>query len=289
MAAILVSAAGPPLHAQTFDPHRPVRSYARAVIENDFFALRIPTTVPDYEYTNGLELEWVTTAGWRVGLGQKMYTPRRVASRPLPGERPYAAWLYGEIGHYRPGPRLIRDFSLAAGVVGPEALGEPVQNGFHRVAFSAPEPFWDQQLKEGPVFLATGTFSEPLARGYFMGIAPFQKVELGTRRIGVEAGTEILFGSAGPLGLPTRRRGFGASLVGSVAWRPWDLFLDRRPADHLPPLERPPLVATFQAGLSRTAGPWTLELRFVRHTREYVTQRARHGYGAIALTRTLSR
>lgn len=289
MAAILVSLAGPPLHAQSFDPHQPVRSYARAVLENDFFALRIPTSVPDYEYTNGLQLEWVTRTGWRLGVGQKMYTPRLVAARPLPGERPYAAWLYGEIGHFRPGARLIRDLSLAAGVVGPEALGEPVQNGFHRIAFSAPEPFWDQQLREGPVFLATATLSEPLARGHFVGLAPFQKVELGTRRIGLEAGAELLFGSAGPLGVPTRRRGFGASIVGSVAWRPWDLVLDRRPAPNLPSLQRPALVATLQTALSRTAGPWTVELRFIRHTREYLTQKARHGYGAIALTRTLAR
>ena len=64
-------------------------------IDNDLIALRGAGAPSDYDYTHGtyLEYSWNRSS---VALAQTIYTPRHNDVSPVSGDRPYAAFLFGE-------------------------------------------------------------------------------------------------------------------------------------------------------------------------------------------------
>ncbi len=88
-----------------------------------------------------------------IGLTQSIFTPRNTQiSPPNPNDRPYSADLIANF-------RLITDrdtsrsfIGFDAGVLGPYAQGEEVQNGFHNLIGDTPNKGWDYQLPNSPVF-----------------------------------------------------------------------------------------------------------------------------------------
>jgi hypothetical protein len=88
-----------------------------------------------------------------VSLGQNIYTPSN--TDPIvaqPEDRPYAAWLYVSLDLQAKSAdgKLLRMVSLAVGMVGPAALGQQVQNGFHDLIDEPHAEGWDTQLKNEP-------------------------------------------------------------------------------------------------------------------------------------------
>jgi hypothetical protein len=84
----------------------------RIVADNDYFIFWVPPDRrSDDNYTQGLRVSWdpvgapalarrlichtMSSCGSQVEVGQEIYTPTKDAPTPLPGERPYAGWLYG--------------------------------------------------------------------------------------------------------------------------------------------------------------------------------------------------
>jgi hypothetical protein len=88
---------------------------------------------------------------WQLSFGQKFFTPDDTETRtPDPADRPYAAWLYGALTLMSSNEHQFSSVELQLGVVGPSALGEQVQNNFHRL-FNIPNAEgWDRQLKDEP-------------------------------------------------------------------------------------------------------------------------------------------
>jgi hypothetical protein len=148
----------------------PTDSEVQLFVENDMLART------DRYYTNGIKLgiglpfELLQTpaadvlrsidpdsgADVHVGLflGQNMYTPRDITiAAPQPFDRPWAAWLYlGGVAQRARGHRLDTvEFDL--GVVGPAALGEPVQKAWHRFVGVRQPRGWDNQGKTEPAFM----------------------------------------------------------------------------------------------------------------------------------------
>ncbi len=147
-------------------------------VEND----RIANT--DRHYTNGFRLGWVSdeTNGsdlpeirevlnflyplanvrkGRVGIevGHNIFTPGDTDARQLlTDDRPYAGWLYGAASLYAETGKGFGDYysetldrvALELGVVGPVALGEEVQNEFHRFIDVPTANGWDNQLDNEP-------------------------------------------------------------------------------------------------------------------------------------------
>ena len=137
-------------------------------VENDFLA------GTDRYYSNGLKLgggipcarlqvpaqaslERLIDAGdaTHLGLfvGQNLYTPPNIKiSGPQLGDRPWAAWAYvGGVAQQTRGDRL-HTVELDVGVVGPVALGEAVQTGWHKL-IGAPRPRgWDNQIRNELAF-----------------------------------------------------------------------------------------------------------------------------------------
>ncbi len=171
LAAALLSAAAPAA-ARADDGHR-----LSAIEENDslFFDA-------DEHYTQGLRIAWLgpdvepdsrwnapfdaigdllpvfsKTYGERsrryaLSFGQSFFTPEAItANPPDPRDRPYAGWLYLGVSLLQDTDRRTLDhLELQLGVVGPAALGEPVQREWHDVIGIAEPEGWDAQLDNEP-------------------------------------------------------------------------------------------------------------------------------------------
>ncbi len=142
-------------------------------IENDAFS--IPGT--DRYYTSGERLGYVTPTGavpgfvsefghavfgegaqrMEIDVQQEIFTPADTqAYDPNPDDRPYA-------GHLAIDAELIQDTEttrslaeITGGVIGPDSLGQSVQNGFHSIIGDTPSRGWHYQLKNEPTLDFTG-------------------------------------------------------------------------------------------------------------------------------------
>jgi len=290
------------------------------MLDNDLVAVRGAGAPPDYDYTHGAKvaLSWAgaprfvhrvlgraSTSNCRglearragcisaaVAVGQEIYTPRDDASQPVPGERPYAGWLYASATVRRVGPGRARSLGVELGVSGPPSLAEPVQNGAHRLLGNEAQLGWAHQL---PTALGvTVHYGEGRRVERTLGQSSAAAVAL---RWGAAAGTVVTALSAGADAT--------LGLRGDLPWSPADpgverparlyaragvrqdavlrnVFVEGRPGSGR--AERRLFVAQADVGLGyrwRTLG---LEYRHVVRSREYAAQPSAHAYGSITLT-----
>ena len=134
--------------------------------ENDVLG----TELSDRYYTNGIQLSYQTadnqvwpwldrwarahlftspevTLRGHLAVGQNLYTPQDLSrSELISDDRPYAAWLHGDLGLVGYDDNTVRVLELSVGMVGPAAQGEAVQKWLHRV-IGSPEPRgWGNQV-----------------------------------------------------------------------------------------------------------------------------------------------
>lgn len=148
----------------------PAGSEIQLFVENDMLART------DRYYTNGIKLgigmpfELLQSPATQVlrsfdpdngndiqvglFLGQNMYTPRDITiATPQPDDRPWAAWLYlGGVAQRARNNRLDT-VEFDVGMVGPAALGEPVQKAWHRLINVKQPRGWENQGKSEPAFM----------------------------------------------------------------------------------------------------------------------------------------
>lgn len=160
----------------------PLRSFAQSpdtggggtvsiYFENDLFA------GTDRYYTNGSKISWSSTdlakfsdtpyaspllpllnaipfvnrpdyqKNLTFSIGQNIYTPDNTeTSEPVPGDRPYAGWLYGGFGLVLKNANVRHTFALSIGVVGSYSYAEETQRLIHEArGFDSPKG-WDNQL-----------------------------------------------------------------------------------------------------------------------------------------------
>jgi len=262
-------------------------------LDNDILALRGRGAPADYDYTQGLALavEMDSALRWmprlpacasgetepclrtRIEAGQRIYAPRRDAPTPVPGERPYGAWLYVGGGVARESGRGVRSLEVELGVTGPPALGEPVQNGVHRLTGSERQEGWAHQTGFEPGVLLR--FQEGRRWGWGAArMEPAVRVELGNVRTGAAVG------AAGVLG---RGAGVYARLGGRQEWVVRDLFLDGNTFGSRSTAHKIPFVSEGEAAAGFRGRRWSAEYRFVVRTREYRAQPSGHAYGSLVL------
>lgn len=166
--ALPAPAAKPPSESWTFTLR----------FENDLFANT------DQHYTNGIKLNWTSPdldwfrdlrwfqqdkalqntldAGLRklpfsddrsrqrhiaLSVGQLIFTPRDTqATQYIPGDRPYAGWLYGSVAFDTKTYNRLDSFGLQLGVTGPASLAEEAQNLVHSVRGIPTAKGWDNQI-----------------------------------------------------------------------------------------------------------------------------------------------
>ncbi|MFC3124834.1 lipid A deacylase LpxR family protein [Pseudoroseomonas globiformis] len=123
------------------------------------FAYRSPSTdLPRPLERLDDHLNWALGAGnlrWGLAFGQSLYTPQDTqTSQPDLRDRPYAAYLYGALSISRTTPTTSNLLELQAGVIGPSALGEFVQNNYHDLINIPQTNGWNSQLKDEPALTA---------------------------------------------------------------------------------------------------------------------------------------
>ena len=83
-----------------------------------------------------------------IPLAQAEFTPEKLdVSTPDPNDRPYAAWLYTGLHLLQENDRRsLNNLEVLAGVVGPDALGRQIQDGYHSLVGFHKADGWDHQI-----------------------------------------------------------------------------------------------------------------------------------------------
>ena len=313
--------------ATDFVPPPSAREHGRITLieENDDLMPR-PT---DRWYTQGVELsylsapiaaggsEWLLPATasdakaqsrrFEILIGQSIFTPENLnLSPPDPKDRPYAGWLYGGVGLYREDDhRSLEHLRLLLGIVGPGALAQQAQDGFHVLLREAPTPGWAFQLKDEPglVFSYERKWRLDLLAGKGLRVDAIPEVgaSLGNVFTYAEAGGLVRLGQNlkadyGPARIQPALSGtpwFDPSqLEGPIGWYVFagaqvratarNIFLDGNTFASSASVEKRPLVTDFSVGLSVF---WldVAKVDFVVTSRspEFVGQHAADRFGGI--------
>ena len=84
---------------------------------------------------------------------QKIYTPNDIEAKTLlQNDRPYAGYMYVQMGLYTSYKNELDSFIFQLGMVGPSTKMEDVQKFVHSLIGSPQPKGWDNQLKDEPTF-----------------------------------------------------------------------------------------------------------------------------------------
>ncbi len=243
-----------------------------------------------------------------LSLGQQLYTPNDIREpRLIINDRPYAAWLYvGFTSHFKSEKRS-HSFELDLGVVGPEAQGEYVQNGYHKIIRKYPAEGWSNQLGTEPTLQMTYQqrqqffeLSSPSKNKYF-DVIPFHGLSLGTVAIDAHVGGLLRAGfnlpnDFGPVKAASTEGDvfvsdkkvnqlsiysfLGARATGVVR----NIFLDGNSFKQSHHVHKIPLVIESEFGFAAEWYDWNLAWRFVTRSPEFTERSDYNSFASIAIT-----
>ncbi len=114
---------------------------------------KVPNWVPTLtDWSDELRKQFrKSTTNFGLSLTQKIYTPDNIDEVLLiEDDRPYAGWLYvGFTANYKTDVHS-HSLELDLGMVGPAAMGESAQNGFHDLIDTPRAQGWNHQLNNEP-------------------------------------------------------------------------------------------------------------------------------------------
>ncbi len=246
-------------------------------------------------------------------IGHNMYTPEDITIKEQPlNDRPWAAFLYGSVGianltHNKDKPSHIDEMELTLGVIGPEALGKPIQRTVHKYISDSPEPRgWSNQLNFEPGVILSWQRRIPRIWGFDTKhihgrLEPHLGLSLGNIRTHVASGLTFVIGSDKMQDTPPRVRpaipgtgyfertnnhfdwqifaGADARLVGR------DIFLDGNTFSNSHNVDKKYLVGDLSAGASLFKGDYRLSYTINYRTEEFRTQDNQSIFGSISLTK----
>jgi hypothetical protein len=131
-----------------------------------------------------------------IFLGQSIFTPANLTlNPPALRDRPYAGWLYTGGALLQENDDQLTGLELLVGVVGPDALGEQVQNDWHQFIVGIPGgQGWHDQLKNEPALTLS------YEKRWRIGLADLSGVGLDfVPEAGVTAGNVLTYGAIGGL------------------------------------------------------------------------------------------
>jgi lipid A 3-O-deacylase len=310
----------------------PAEEYRRVTDPGAFIGFTLENDVlsqTDRGYTNGFRLsyttsetgtpQWLADAAHAVPLfpeaapirstfafGQSLYTPEDIErSDPDPDDRPYAGWLYGSAALLADGGNIYDTLELQIGMVGPAALGEPVQNTVHGIIGSQKARGWDHQLNNelGVVLTYDRTWRsiyEATPFGIGFDLSPYAGASLGNVLTQAVVGATVRLGYDLPVDYgPPRIRpsipgsdffipssGFGWYLFASVEGRAVarNIFLDGNTWEDSPHVSKNILVGDLQFGAAVTIGDVRIAYTQVVRTPEFQERDDFSLYSAVSLS-----
>lgn len=290
----------------------------------------------DRHYTNGFKLIWLgettlhrsqqflkdvaafipTLRGieaqqrYKIGLslGQNIYTPADTATPALlRDDRPYAGWLYASMmaqAQERDGS-LLRVVELSLGVVGPSALGQQAQNGWHDVIHVPHAQGWANQLHDEPALMLSWErryrlYTLTVGQRHYLDAIGRARLTLGNVHTHLAAGmmlrtgwnlphdfgTDLIRPAGGGMANAGPARRFAAytylSAEGRAVAR--NIFLDGNTWRASHSVSKLPFMADFSAGFVLAWPRFQLTYTQDYRTKEFRGQPHRDVFGSIALT-----
>ena len=312
------------------------RGFITVQSENDLFA---NLTNTDRHYTNGIQLSWISGPDqtpdwlapmsglripgtdrqaqtvdrrWGVALGHSIFTPDDTGATMLvPDDRPYAAWAHltftvqtvwktGEEAAFQD------QWKVDLGVIGPAALGEEVQNNWHRLIGADHVNGWAHQLGNEPglnVTFERAWRSPSLKFGKLMGletdVIPYAVLALGNVQTYGALGGTVRIGDGLPddFGPPRIYPGIGGSewfhtsdgfdwyLFAGAETRAVarDIFLDGNTFRDSHSVDKRNFVTDLRLGAVTVIGRARLSFTHVFRTREFHGQPKPDQFGSLTL------
>lgn len=304
---------------------RPLGGVWTFINENDLYSIKNQ----DRHYTNGVRLAWISDdndvpewsrflpgllplldpwARQRIGwaVGHNLYTPQDKSTRDyIPDDRPYAAWLYAGMALQSESDTRLDTLELDVGVVGPLALGKPIQNNYHPLIGAKKAYGWNNQIKNEPGIVLSGERKWRVMKElpvYDLGIdmIPHVAGSVGNIFTYAGAGATFRFGDdlTSDFGPPRIR----PALPGSDTFKPrdtfgWyvfaggegrvvlrDIFLDGNTFTDSPNISKKPIVGDFQAGFALLFERFRVTFTQVLRTKEFDAQDRPDFFGSISLS-----
>lgn len=298
------------------------------VVENDLFG----TKGTDANYTSGVRFTFLDvnanmpnisekiddfiptfemneTTSVFYSVGHNLYTPRDIERRTLDkNDRPWASHIYGSMGLVSITDNHMDEVEVSLGVIGPMALGEPIQKFVHEYISGSPEPQgWDNQLKNEPTLGVAWVRRFPIATqiemaGLSIGGAPHFGATLGNARTFANAGFNIRLTPESekwqdaPVRVRPALPGTGffetpknkkfswyvfAGVDGRAVAR--DIFLDGNTFTDSHSVDKKYFVADANAGVAVTYDDFRLSYTLVYRTKEFDKQDDASVFGAVSL------
>jgi lipid A 3-O-deacylase len=300
-----------------------VRAY-QLTSDNDAYNFWIPMHLrPDYEYSNGLRVavEMDGSAGWTelaaavapcaavdgnraepdpeagcaattVEAGQRLYGPRMDTYDPVPGQRPFAGWLYAAATGRVIDGATRHTFALEVGVTGGPSLGRSVMETYHRAAGFWNPVGWRHQLAFEPAMAVRYGAEHRLAEARVDGVRAADVVaragaSAGNLRTSVHAGARARAGVRLPHAWAARApRGLSAYVLADAGAEAvaHDLFLDGNTFGGGARVARQPLVAHTAWGVGVQRRGLALEYRVQHRSRAYREEPGGHPYSTFEIT-----
>lgn len=282
--------------------------------------------ITDRYYTNGLRLGYTSAAGalpagleevgrqlwgdgqrrWSIDITQHMYTPFNTSTTTLvPGDRPYAGILMGTFGLQSDTETHRSVISVGLGVIGPAALGEEVQNGFHTLISQRQNKGWASQLQNEPVVQVTSSRVWRVKTGQIAGMEtealPELTVGAGSMRVYALTGVTLRIGQGldadfgvarvrpGPSGgdafRQTRDFGWYVFMGAHAQGVAHDITLDGTIFRNGPTVKRTPFVGEAQGGVALLIYGARLTYTHVVQSEQFKRQKGGlHQFGSLALS-----
>lgn len=243
-------------------------------------------------------------------LAQQIYTPNNTQQVELiANDRPYAGWLYLGITANLVNSTHSHSWELDLGTVGPEALGEQVQNGFHRMIGKNYGEGWKNQLgTEATVQVfyqqrvKFWSLSNPEKKKYF-DMTPYFGGGLGNVMINAHVGGLVRFGTRLPDDFgPVRASSIDGDSFLSPKPNPSalpslyvfasaralltarNIFLDGNTFHESHHVKKYPLGTETEFGVGSQWKKWSLIWRFVTRSPEFEEKSQFNSFASMSLT-----
>jgi len=219
-----------------------------------------------------------------LDFGQEMYTPSAATrtAQPIPGQRPYAGWLYAAATVRSSTVKVSNDVRLELGVTGSPSLGEKIQTLWHGLIGYPRALGWSHQMSFVPGIDLSATRSQELLQLTresvpVLSVTSSATAALGNLFTGARAGAEARFGYGitTPWSSAIKSRGRKLEVYGVAGAREdviaYLLFLDRSTTRPSLTVAKEPLVFQYEFGLGARYRRFELEYRAISREREYRT------------------
>lgn len=246
------------------------------------------------------------TLPYGFSVGHNIYTPADITKPEFPpDDRPYAAWLHVTFSTGVQQEHGADRFRVGLGVVGPAALGEPVQKNIHGLVGADKPRGWNTQLRNEPTLLVgydrfRRVIDRALSQGLGFDLSVLGGVTLGNAHTHLSTGTFFRVGRNMPYDYGPPR--ITPAVSGSGYFRPnghqsWyfyagaegrlvarDLFIQGNTFGGRDGVDPRRLVGELYAGFVYTRDRFRVAYTQVRRSREFEGQLKGQNYGALSFS-----